>query len=64
MMDYLSPHDIGEMLAPAFFDQESGLHPHSAAADLIINAAKGWEGEFNGGYRDDIAIASFVVPFR
>jgi len=63
MMDYLNPDDIGQVLATAFFDEENDLHPHSAAENLIINAAKGWEGEFRGQYRDDIAIASFVVPF-
>ena len=63
MMDYLSPDDIGKVLAEAFFDQDSDLHPHSAAEKLINEAAKGWEVEFGGEYRDDIAIASFVVPF-
>jgi len=61
-MDYLTPDDIGKSLATAFFDLNSNLHPHSAAEKLIVEAAKGWEGEFRGGYRDDIAIASFVVP--
>jgi len=64
MMDYLSPSDIGQALAAAFFDPESDVHPHSAAENLIINAAKGWDGEFRGGYRDDIAIASFIVPLK
>eukprot|EP00536_Pseudo-nitzschia_multiseries_P012249 jgi/Psemu1/298054/fgenesh1_pm.458_\ len=64
MMDYLSPDDIGQALATAFFDAESGLHPHSAAEDLIMQAAKGWDREYQGGYRDDIAIASFIVPLH
>lgn len=63
MMDYLSPENVGKTLATAFFDKDSNLHPHSAAESLIIDAARGWEEEFRGGYRDDIAIASFVVPF-
>jgi len=63
MMDYLSPNDIGKTLATSFFDQDSNLHPHSAAEKLVIDAAKGWEDEFRGEYRDDIAIASFVVPY-
>lgn len=62
MMDYLSLEDIGKTLATAFFEKESNLHPHSAAEKLIIEAARGWEKDFRGGYRDDIAIASFVVP--
>lgn len=62
LMDYLSPAQIGKALAPAFFDGESGLHPHLVAEDLILHAANGWENEFRGQYRDDIAIASFVVP--
>ena len=64
MMDYLSPEDIGKTLATAFFDKDSNVHPHSAAEKLIIDAAKGWESEFRGEYRDDIAIASFVVPYQ
>ena len=64
MMDYLSPNDIGETLATAFFDRDSNVHPHSAAEMLITKAAKGWEKEFQGGYRDDIAIAALVVPYQ
>lgn len=64
MMDYLSPDVVGKTLASAFFDRDSDLHPHSAAEKLIIEAAKGWENEYGGGYRDDIAIASFVVPYH
>jgi len=63
MMDYLGPEDVGRVLATAFFDEDSGLHPHSAAEQLILDAAKGWNNDFRGEYRDDIAIASFVVPF-
>ena len=62
MMDYLSPEVIGATLADAFFDKNSHLDPHTAAEKLIIDAAKGWENEFKGGYRDDIVIASFVMP--
>lgn len=62
MMDYLSPDDVGKIMASAFFNRDLNLHPHSAAEKLIIEAAKGWQNEFEGGYRDDIAIASFVVP--
>ena len=64
MMDYLNTNDIGQALAEAFFDSENSSHPHSAAENLITSAAMGWEGEFNGQYRDDIAIASFIVPLR
>lgn len=63
LIDYVSPDDIGKVMAEAFFDQNSNLHPHSAAEKLINQAAKGWKDEFEGHYRDDIAIASFVVPF-
>mmetsp|Transcript_25388 Transcript_25388/g.59462 ORF Transcript_25388/g.59462 Transcript_25388/m.59462 type:complete len:467 (+) Transcript_25388:39-1439(+) len=62
MMDYLDLEVIGTKLVEAFFDKSSHLHPHTAAEKLIIDAAKGWEDEFKGGYRDDIIIASFVMP--
>jgi hypothetical protein len=63
MMDYLSPEDIGNVIAESFFDEGSKFHPHTAAEQLVNEAATGWENEFRGQYRDDIAIASFVVPF-
>eukprot|EP00531_Pseudo-nitzschia_arenysensis_P010331 CAMPEP_0116142460 /NCGR_PEP_ID=MMETSP0329-20121206/14922_1 /TAXON_ID=697910 /ORGANISM="Pseudo-nitzschia arenysensis, Strain B593" /LENGTH=439 /DNA_ID=CAMNT_0003637701 /DNA_START=10 /DNA_END=1326 /DNA_ORIENTATION=+ len=59
MMDYLSPDSIGKTLATAFFEKDSTLHPHSAAEKLVIEAATGWQNEYQGGYRDDIAMASF-----
>ena len=63
MMDYLSPDSIGKTLATAFFEKDSTLHPHSAAEKLVIEAATGWQNEYQGGYRDDIAMASFSVPY-
>ncbi len=63
MMDYLSPDNIGKTLATAFFDKDANLHPHTAAEKLVIEAATGWQNEYQGGYRDDIAIASFTVPY-
>ena len=64
MMDYLSPDDVGKTMASAFFERDNKLHPHSAAEKLVIEAAQGWQGEFQGGYRDDIAIASSIVPHQ
>ena len=64
MMDYLGPDAVGKTLASAFFEKDSNLHPHSAAEKLVIEAAQGWQNEFQGGYRDDIAIASFIVPHQ
>jgi serine/threonine protein phosphatase PrpC len=60
MMDELPPDFIGSVLAPAFFDP-NGLHPLTAAERLILESAKGWNKLYNGGYRDDIAIAAATV---
>jgi serine/threonine protein phosphatase PrpC len=61
MMDELTPHYIGSIMAESFFDNESTVHPHSAAEHLVIQAAKGWH-RFGQGYRDDIAISAAIIP--
>ena len=61
MMDELTPDYIGSIMAESFFDNESTVHPHSAAEHLVIQAAKGWH-RFGQGYRDDIAISAAIIP--
>ena len=59
MMDYIDPQEIADAFATAFF--RKGLHPLSVAEDLIHLAAKGWDAEMEGQYRDDIAVAASML---
>ncbi|KAG7366917.1 protein phosphatase 2C [Nitzschia inconspicua] len=61
MMDELPSNYIGSIVARALFDRTIQLHPLSAAKHLILEAAKGWNRLYNGGYRDDIAIAAAII---
>jgi serine/threonine protein phosphatase PrpC len=61
MMDELPPSYIGSVLARAFFGPDSNVHPLTAAENLILEAAKGWNRLFNGQYRDDIAISAVTI---
>ena len=60
MMDYLSPAYISSVLADAF-RVEGNLHPHTAAEKLILEAANGWDTDYDGDYRDDIAVSAVEV---
>jgi len=60
MMDYVSPQELATSFANAFY-RPDGPHPLTVAEDLILTAAKGWNLDMNGEYRDDIAIAASKV---
>jgi serine/threonine protein phosphatase PrpC len=59
MMDYIDPQTIAEAFARSFFKGE--MHPLNVAEDLIYQAAKGWETDMEGTYRDDIALAASML---
>lgn len=63
MMDYLRPQELAASFADSFYGQD-GPHPLTVAEDLILKAAKAWNNEMGGQYRDDIAVAAskIVVP--
>jgi serine/threonine protein phosphatase PrpC len=60
MMDYLRPQDLAALFARAFYRQD-GPHPLTVAEDLILKAAKGWNADMEGQYRDDIAVAASKI---
>lgn len=62
MMDYVTPQRVATAFAQAFYQQDDGPHPLTVAEDLILAAAKGWNVEMNGEYRDDIAVAASKIP--
>jgi protein phosphatase PTC2/3 len=62
MMDYIEPQEIAEAFAAAFVKKE--MHPLTVAEDLIHLAAKGWETEMAGQYRDDIAVAASMLTSK
>lgn len=57
MMDYISPEQLAESFARAFFE-DTPHHPFNMAEDMIHQAAGGWDRDMNGEYRDDIAVAA------
>jgi serine/threonine protein phosphatase PrpC len=61
MMDELPPNYIGSVLARPFFDPSIRVHPITASEHLILESAKGWDRQYHGGYRDDIAIAAATI---
>lgn len=60
MMDYISPEQLAESFARAFFD-DTPHHPFNMAEDMIHQAAAGWDREMRGEYRDDIAVAASAL---
>jgi serine/threonine protein phosphatase PrpC len=63
MMDYLPLEQIGYVFAASMFVQENP-HPLTAAEYLILTAAEYWQQEYQGQYRDDIAVAAVKVLRR
>lgn len=57
MMDYLLPQELSTMIARAFCDAD-GPHPLTAIEDAILQAAKAWNHDMGGEYRDDIVIVA------
>jgi serine/threonine protein phosphatase PrpC len=60
MMDYLRPRDLAASFADSFYRRD-GPHPLAVAEDLILKAAKGWNADMGGQYRDDIAVAASKI---
>ena len=63
MLDYLPLEHIAYVLAASMFVQENP-HPFTAAEYLILTAAEHWQQEYQGHYRDDIAVAAVKVLRR
>lgn len=63
LMDYTSPRDVAEAFATAFY-RNDGPHPLTVAEDLILQAARGWNEEMDGQYRDDIAVAAMKISME
>lgn len=65
VMDYLSLDDIANSLAEALYEVQSPnkkkIHVLTAAEALIHQASAQWQNEFNGQYRDDMAITMAQV---
>ena len=60
LMDYVQPDELADAFAHAFYRKDSP-HPLTVAEDMILEAAKGWNREMEGQYRDDIAIAASKI---
>ena len=56
-MDYISPQEVATRIARAFYHPD-GPHPLTAIEDAILQAAKDWNLDMGGEYRDDIAIVA------
>jgi serine/threonine protein phosphatase PrpC len=59
LMDYVDSQTLAESFATAFCEQS--LHPLCVAEDLVYAAAKGWNSDMAGEYRDDIAMAASML---
>jgi serine/threonine protein phosphatase PrpC len=63
MADYLQLEQIAYVFAASMFVPENP-HPLTAAEYLILMAAEYWQQEYQGKYRDDIAVAAVKVLRR
>jgi hypothetical protein len=66
MIDYLPLEQIAYVFAASMFVHENSNNPHplTAAEYLILTAAEYWQQEYQGEYRDDIAVAAVKVLRR
>jgi hypothetical protein len=74
MADYLEVEDVAQTLATSFFAKSSASfendvdgegqirHPLTAAESLIRKAARIWDADMGGQYRDDIVVAAITLP--
>jgi serine/threonine protein phosphatase PrpC len=60
MIDYFEPTDLARIMGAAFYDRATD-HPLKAAENLIHAAAKEWQEEMEGEYRDDITISAAKI---
>ena len=63
MLDYLPLDHISYVFAASMFVTKNP-HPFTAAEYLILTAAEYWQQEYQGHYRDDIAVAAVKVLRR
>jgi hypothetical protein len=64
LVDYIPPSEIAAALGPGFSQHNERLSPITLAEDLVLKAAKEWNEEFDGTYRDDIALALSLIPLE
>lgn len=67
MADYLETKDVAETMAASLFrsaEDSSVAHPLTAAESLIHKAARIWNADYSGQYRDDIALAAATLPLE
>lgn len=60
LMDYLQPAEIARSFADGLYGKNTA-HPLRKCSELINEAAKGWQEEMQGQYRDDITVAASKI---